>query len=83
MTRLGARGAGDGEMFFWGVITILVPWALFTVALLLRDHDTVFVAISLIYGLITTPVGICVLWAAKHGTGTGYWPGDDNIGNGT
>ena len=75
------REPGNGLMVFGGVMTILVPWALFTVALLLRDHDTVFVAISLIYGLITTPVGICVLWAAKHDTG--YWPGDDNIGNGT
>jgi len=81
MTRLDARGPGDGEMLFWGVLMILVPWALFTVALLVPDHDTVFVAISLIYGLITTPVGICALWAAKHDTG--YWPGDDNIGNGT
>jgi hypothetical protein len=84
MTRLGPRGPGAGEMFFWGVLMILVPWALFTVALLsgrvTGDHDPVFVVVSLIYGLITTPVGICALWAAKPDTG--YWPGDDNIGNG-
>jgi len=74
-------------MFFFGGVTILVSWALFTVALLsgpvAGDHDTSFVVISLIYALITTPVGICILWAGKHDTG--YWPGDDNgsIGNGT
>jgi hypothetical protein len=59
----------------------LVPWALFTVALLVPDHDTVFVVVSLIYGLITTAVGVCVLWAGKHDPGyVGY---DDTIGNGT
>ena len=45
-------------MFFFGGVTILVSWALFTVALLsgpvAGDHDTSFVVISLIYALITT-----------------------------
>jgi hypothetical protein len=66
----GARGRWGWWRLWLAAGVLVVPWGLFAVAVIPEPttghRDGSFVVISLIYALILTPLGLCVLWPDRH-----------------